>query len=229
MSTEPGTGDSGWQSPFLATCRSAAVTCALIAACALVALLSRLGDDLQVLTWLTFADLRGFDRSIVGGLDAIMSGQVWRLVTPILIHFGLLHILFNMMWLWDLGGAIERRWSPRSLLVLVAVLAVLSNAAQFCINWDLRNGVSYANALSGGMSGVVYGLLGYVWVRGRVDPAAGIRLPQRTVLMMLIWLVLCCTGMLGHIGNSAHISGLLVGCAWGWFAARRAAAARFTA
>jgi GlpG protein len=35
-------------------------------------------------------------------------------------------------------------------------------------------------------------------------------------MMMLGWLVLCMTGILGHIGNSAHAMGLLVGVVWGW-------------
>jgi GlpG protein len=202
--------------PLLVIAQASPVTSVLIGISAVVALVSGIGTDLHVLTWLTFCDLRGTDDSIAGGFADIAHGQVWRLITPIFIHFGFLHILFNMLWLWDLGGAIERRWSPRTLLALVLAVAVAANIAQFCVNWDLRTGVAYANALSGGMSGVVYGLLGYLWMRGRRDPGAGIRLNQQTVLMMMAWLVICCTGYLGHIGNSAHISGLLVGTAWGW-------------
>ncbi len=107
------------------------------------------------------------------------------------------------------------------MLLLVLVAAVLSNLAQFLVNWDFKNGLHYANALSGGMSGVVYALLGYVWIRGRFDPSAGIRLPQSLVLFMLGWLVFCMTGILGHIGNSAHAVGLVVGMGCGWIAAQR--------
>ncbi len=192
----------------------------LIALSVAVAVLSGLGEDLKVLTWLTLADLRGFDRSIETGLQALLRGEVWRLVTPIFIHFGILHLVFNMLWMKDLGPLIERRWSTRTLLALVLVSAVVSNLVQFVVNWDLRSGVRYANALSGGMSGVVYALLGYVWIRGRFDPTAGIRLPPSIVWMMLGWLVACMTGILGPIGNSAHVVGLLIGAAWGWVAAQ---------
>ena len=196
--------------------KQAPVSAVLIVASIAVAVASGLGENLDVLTWLTFADLRGFDPTIASGFSAIERGEVWRLITPIFIHFGLMHIVFNMMWMKDLGPLIERRWSSRTLLSLVLVSAVLSNVAQFLVNWDFKNGVQYANALSGGMSGVVYALLGYVWIRGRLDPTAGIRLPPSVVMMMLGWLVLCMTGILGHIGNSAHAMGLLVGVVWAW-------------
>jgi GlpG protein len=205
--------------PFIEVMKQSPVTAALIIASVVVAVVSALGSDLEVVTWLTLADLRGFDRSIGSGLEALQRGEVWRLVTPILIHFSFIHILFNMLWMKDLGPLIERRWSSGTLLWLVLVSAVLSNLAQFLVNWDLQTGVRYANALSGGMSGVVYALLGYLWMRGHNDPAAGIRLPSTVVWMMLGWLVLCMTGALGPIGNSAHAVGLLVGALWGRIAA----------
>lgn len=198
--------------------QQAPVSVVLIVASIAVAVVSGLGENLKILTWLTLADLRGFDRTIASGFSAIERGEVWRLITPIFIHFGLVHIVFNMLWMKDLGPLIERRWSSRTLVTLVLVSAVLSNVAQFLVNWDFKNGVRYANALSGGMSGVVYALLGYVWIRGRLDPMAGIRLPQSMVLMMLGWLVLCMTGILGHIGNTAHAVGLLVGVIGAWIA-----------
>lgn len=194
--------------------RTAPVSTVLILASVVVAVLSDLGKDLNVLTWLTLADLRGFDRTVADGFTALAGGEVWRLITPIIIHFGPLHILFNLLWLKDLGPAIERRWSSSTLLWLVLVSAMVSNVAQFVVNWDFTNGLRFANALSGGMSGVVYALLGYLWIRGRADPGAGVRLPATVVWMMLGWLVLCLTGMLGHIGNVAHLVGLVVGMGW---------------
>jgi GlpG protein len=191
---------------------------ALIALSVAVALITGMGSDLESITWLTVADLRGHDGTIATGLQALARGEAWRLVTSIFIHFGPIHLLFNMLWLKDLGPLIEGRWSSRTLVALVMVSAALSNLAQFLVNWDLRSGLRHANALSGGMSGVVYALLGYAWIRDRLDRGAGIGLEPSVVWMMLGWLVLCMTGVLGPIGNSAHLVGLLVGMAWAWAA-----------
>jgi GlpG protein len=63
----------------------------------------------------------------------------------------------------------------------------------------------------GGMSGVDYALFGYAWMKTRYDPTPGLFLPRETVLMGLIWLVVCLTGLAGNIANTAHFVGLGVG------------------
>jgi GlpG protein len=141
----------------------------------------------------------------------VRSGQLWRLVTPIFVHFGILHVFFNMLWLRDLGSMIEARESTGKLAVYVLALGVISNSAQYLI----------AGPAFGGMSGVVYGLLGYIWIRGKLDPGSGLFLHQTTVVMMLVWFVLCFTGVLGSIANYAHAAGLAAGCAWGYLGSLR--------
>jgi GlpG protein len=144
------------------------------------------------------------------GLPEIRSGQIWRLITPIFIHGNLLHIFFNLLWLRDLGTMIERRQTSWHLLCLVLATAALSNLGQY-----LMSGPEF-----GGMSGVVYGLLGYVWIRGKFDPASGLFLHRETVVMMIFWLFLCFTNAFGPIANTAHVVGLVVGMAWGFISGR---------
>ena len=89
------------------------------------------------------------------------------------------------------------------MLFLVLLISIGSNVAQFI----------YAGPRFGGMSGVVYGLFGYVWIKGNYDRNFGIRLTDEAVSSMLLWLVLCMTGLLGPIANAAHVAGLLIGMA----------------
>lgn len=141
-------------------------------------------------------------------LDQVREGELWRLLTPIFLHFGPLHLLFNMIWLLDLGQLLEPRRGAAMLLTFVVVVGVGSNIAQYAITHS---------PTFGGMSGVVYGFLGYVWMQGKFNPHAGYRMHKHIAVMMLIWFVLCWSGLLGPIANWAHTAGLLAGVIWGFF------------
>jgi len=157
-------------------------------------------------------------------LPEIARGQFWRLITPVFMHaalaagygYGILHLLFNVLWLRDLGGMLEKAQGPLGLLAKVLLIGVVSNLFQFA-----SGGPAF-----GGMSGVVYGLLGYIWLRGRLDLTSGLYVSSQTMLMMIFWFFLCLTGEMGKIANAAHAGGLLSGLLWGWLAARRVNAPR---
>lgn len=146
------------------------------------------------------------------GLPEIRHGEVWRLFTPMFLHFGIPHLLFNMLNLYFLGSAIERRQSSGLLAVLVIVTAGLSNFGQYLVS-----GPTF-----GGMSGVVYGLFGYIWIRSRFDPNFGLQLNQQSVIMIIVWFFLCLFGVIPHVANTAHGAGFGVGMAWGYISARLA-------
>jgi GlpG protein len=114
-----------------------------------------------------------------------------------------------MLWMLDLGTMIERRQSSRMLLALVLVIAALSNFGQYLVG-----GPGF-----GGMSGVVYGLIGYIWLRGKFDPASGLFLHSSTVTMAVIWFVLCLVHVIPGVANTAHSVGFGVGIAWGYISA----------
>jgi GlpG protein len=105
---------------------------------------------------------------------------------------------------------IEARKGSWLLLILVLAIAAVSNVAQYIVG-----GPAF-----GGMSGVVYGLLGYVWMQGKFRPSSGLALHTQTVTMMIIWFFLCLSGMMGPIANTAHAVGAVVGIAWGFLTAR---------
>jgi GlpG protein len=189
------------------------LTFVLIVISGVVAIYSKLGADPQTIMRLFMTDYTVSDRFLAWNnhLPEIMHGQVWRLITPIFIHYGALHILFNMLWLRDLGSMIEGRQSSWMLAALALVIAACSNLAQF---W-------YGGPAFGGMSGVVYGLLGYIWMRGKFDPGSGLYLHPSTVTMMIIWFFACFTPIIPHVANGAHATGLIIGLAWGYLSSLR--------
>jgi GlpG protein len=188
------------------------LTIALFLACVAVAVFSKLGEELDPVRPLFISEGMVLLPGVAWyeKLVEVREGQVWRLVTPIFLHFGPAHLIFNMLALLHMGTMIERVCGTRFLAVQVLLLAVASNVGQF-----ITGGPGF-----GGMSGVLYGLFGYMWMRGRYDSASGLELPHQTVAMMLIWYVICFSGLL-PIANTAHTVGLVVGAAWGYLSARR--------
>ncbi len=158
-----------------------------------------------------FLDQGGFVTD--SGFREIRSGEVWRLLTPIFIHFGILHFAFNMSWLINLGQRIEwvkGRWKA---LVVILVTGIAANVGQF-----YSTGGNF-----GGMSGVVYGLFGYILTASHYTSDARFRIHSNAILIMVGWLVLGFvttdprTGdtWIGPVANTAHgvgfVSGLLMG------------------
>jgi GlpG protein len=135
----------------------------------------------------------------------LKSGQYWRLVTPIFLHFGVLHIFFNMHWMWGLGRYIEFVRGTTRFGALVFIVAVVSNVAQ--LYWSGPN--------FGGMSGVVFGLMGYAWMKGKTQPHQGIGLSQDQFVYSVFFMVMCMTGIFGNVANACHFAGFVTGIAIG--------------
>lgn len=140
------------------------------------------------------------------------QGQYWRLITPIFLHFGIFHLAFNCLWLWVFGRSLELVYGSTHLFMLILFTGVGSNLGQYL--WE-------GPSLFGGMSGVLYGLLGYRWIRYKLNPSPALALPPGIVGFMLIWLILCMSGLVnlvmeGSIANAAHASGLLLGMGIGF-------------
>ena len=190
--------------------RQRPLTLALVAIAVVVFVLEQSPRGGRVINALMMTPLRhdGQDE----GLKPILSGELWRLVTPIFLHFGIWHILFNCWAITFEGTMIESRRGTLRLGVLVLVSAVISNLGQY-FYMDRANAEGLH--LFGGLSGVCYALFGYLWMKGQYEPESGLILHPNTITTMLLWLVLCMTGLLGRVANAAHLVGLFVGIVFG--------------
>ncbi|WP_145009023.1 rhomboid family intramembrane serine protease [Pseudomonas oryzihabitans] len=199
---------------LLAQLKASPVSAVFLAITLLLGLATELGDNLALIHYLTLQEFRLIDAEHIAFLDLDVSlsrGEWWRLVTPIFLHFGLLHLAMNALWYWELGRRVEFRQGGLVLVLLTLVFAAGSNLVQYA--WT-------GPALFGGLSGVLYGLLGHCWLFQWLAPNPAYRMPRGVVAMMLIWLVICLTGVFdllgfGSIANGAHVGGLLLGCLTG--------------
>jgi rhomboid protease GlpG len=190
-----------WRRPMPQNCR---LTVALIAACVGVAVVSRMGDQFEPVLNQLFITRISKQAEIpwMPGLPEIRHGQVWRLITPILIHFGPMHLIFNLWNFYSLAGVFEMVRGSWRLAVFIIFTAIVSNMVQY---------LSTGYPVFGGMSGVLYALFGYIWMKSQFDPSAGLYLHRDTVTLMIVWLFICMTGRVGPIANGAHVGGLIVG------------------
>jgi GlpG protein len=145
----------------------------------------------------------------------IRQGEVWRLFTPSLMHGSFLHIFFNMSWLWMLGQQIESRLKKGKMALLILLISGVSNTAQYLIG-----GAEFL-----GFSGVIIGLVGFIWVRQKRAPWEGYVLQRSTALFLFIFvggmLVLEWVSMgmqyfdyiqiSANLANTGHVIGGLTG------------------
>ena len=128
--------------------------------------------------------------------------QSWRFITPAFLHFSAVHLIFNLLWWWELGGLVEKHHGKLRLLLLFFFTAITSNVAQYYL----------VDSRFGGLSGVVYGLVGYCWLFGQLNKHSKVKLPNAYFVFLLGWLVLGFLNVLPvNIANYAHLVGLLAG------------------
>lgn len=138
----------------------------------------------------------------------VEMSQWWRLITPAFIHFSEVHIIFNLLWWWMLGGQLERKFGSIGLILVFLLSSISSNLAQFWVS-----GNSF-----GGLSGVVYALVGFVWWCGWLRPRWGLSLPKPMIGVLLAWLLIGYADILWvSFANTAHTVGLISGCFAAWF------------
>lgn len=170
------------------------ITLVVFALCWLVFFASNIGWARSIFQYLRFYEQFSLDPFI---------NEPWRLLGPIFFHFSWLHIIFNSMWWWQLGGEIEKKLSKGTLISLLLISAIISNIGEFFVS-----GYNF-----GGLSGVVYALVGFVWWMGYLAPEKDLSLSKPIVGFLLFWIVLGFANLLPiNMANTAHLLGLLSGC-----------------
>ena len=142
----------------------------------------------------------------------VRAGQLWRLFTPTFIQLDPMHILFNVLLLANLGGVVERRYGWHRLMIFVLAVSAISNVCEY----------RFVSPLFGGLSGVVFGLFGFVWTESKYNPNSDFVVPPMVTAMMLGWFVFCIVGLGGTVANFVHWGGLASGALIGRLAARLA-------
>tara|TARA_B100001057_G_C22571348_1_gene841279 strand:+ start:75 stop:689 length:615 start_codon:yes stop_codon:yes gene_type:complete len=142
----------------------------------------------------------------------LVGNEWWRLITPMLIHFSPTHLIFNCLWIYILGREIEQLDGKVIFIFLVLFTSASSNYLQYAFSGP---------ALFGGLSGVVYGLLGYCFVSETFNRSNKFSFPPAIYIFMFVWLLIGFTGFLdllgfGKLANFAHLGGLLSGILSGY-------------
>ena len=128
--------------------------------------------------------------------------QSWRFITPAFLHFSALHIVFNLLWWWQLAGVVEKQQGKQRLLILFLFSSIASNVAQYF----------FVGPYFGGLSGVVYALVGYCWLSGVLNKNSRVALANSYFGFLLFWLVLGFLDLLPmNVANYAHLVGLVAG------------------
>ena len=179
-----------------------------------IAIVSNFGSIISVIEPLTFLKFN-LSPTIATGRPIFLSfndtftnnHEWWRLLTPMFIHFSFAHLSFNCLWIYVLGPKIETYDGHFLFIVLIVFTSISANFAQYFFSGP---------SLFGGLSGVIYGMLGYCMTIEFEDQQERYDLPPALYLFMIVWLILGFIGILdlfgfGSVANFAHLGGLISG------------------
>ncbi len=140
--------------------------------------------------------------------DLILAGQVWRLVTPIFLHIGLLHLAFNSYAIYVIGPQIECFFGPYRFLSIYILSGIYGVLMSFALS----------PAPSAGASGAIFGLIGtqavFFYRYRNAFGDRGRRQLYSTLMVIAFNMVL--TFSASRIDVWGHIGGLIAGAVLGW-------------
>jgi rhomboid protease GluP len=163
---------------------------------------------LQKLSQMAF----GYDYLLLFGAkinEFILQGELWRLITPVLLHGSIMHIGFNMYALYSVGPGLERRYGATSFIILYLISGLWGNTTSFLFSPNYSIGASTA----------IFGLIAaqgvYIYKNRLLLGQAAQPMLMNVVVVVVINLLL---GLSPGIDNWGHLGGLLGGLFYAWFA-----------
>ncbi len=129
----------------------------------------------------------------------ILSGEYWRFITPVFLHFDIPHLVLNCYSLYALS-IVERVFGHAKFLVVYLIAGIVGNIASFL----------FSAGLGAGASGAIFGMLGSLLFFGLQRPAL-FRAYFGANVFVMIFINLAYGFSRSGIDNSAHIGGLIGG------------------
>src|SRR5947209_3233161 len=162
----------------------------------------------------------------------IKQGEWWRMVTPVFIHIGWIHLLVNMYSLFILGPYVERLYGSAKFVCFWIVTGIAGVGASFLASSSCRHPsglLGYflfrgGDGPSAGASGALFGLVGVLFVFGikfRHELPEGFKRAFGTGMLPTILINLFIGFSIPMIDNSAHLGGFLAGCVLALFVGYR--------
>ena len=186
----------------------------IITLAALLSVISNFGSVISVIEPFTYTKINisnlGYVSISTFNETFFNQNQWWRLITPMFLHFSIAHLAFNSLWIYILGKQIEKIDGKLIFITLVLFSSISSNFLQFY--W-------VSSSLFGGLSGVIYGLIGYCMINEMDSTYQRYDIPPALYIFMIIWMLLGFLGLLdlfgfGSVANFAHLGGLISGIAF---------------
>ncbi|MBJ7551946.1 rhomboid family intramembrane serine protease [Marinomonas ostreistagni] len=196
-------------SPIFQQWHKSPMALAFIVLSCLVAVITGLGDYLDTISWFTISSFEVIGNRIQFDplAEVLSKGEYWRLLTPAFLHFGIAHLIFNSLWVWEVGRKLERLMGSLIWLAFAIFVSVVSNIGQYLMN---------GYPLFGGLSGLVYGLIAFAWVMPYLIKGWPAIISKPLMVFFVVWLIAGYTDVfsilgLGNMANEAHLMGLVSG------------------
>jgi membrane associated rhomboid family serine protease len=197
------------------------VTAAVVILCAAVFCITSFGQDLNQARLLFFSDVT-YERSVDNNqfiqtpvykkeISELKSGQIWRAITPALLHNNLIHFLINIAFIFHLGRIIEKTSGTAYLLILVVSSTILGNFVEY---------YSLAHPHFGGLNCLVFALLAFVWMRSVYDTNYFGKINPSCLIFVAIWMAAAFLNLFQINNKYGAIASLIFGATWGFLSSR---------